>query len=253
MWSRDVRIEAMLFFFFSSRRRHTRFDCDWTDVCSSDLEPPGGGATERIEQRAAARRRMWRDLLLFGEHTWGSPASGSDPDGADTVAQWQYKRRFLDGAAAAADAQVAASLLRIGLSIGGSGGAGRGVFNASSWARGDVGRVPNGAARRLRHEGREWPPVGLPHGSALGVGRDVPAPGYLALTGSERAANPPRDEGATLEAQAGGFHVVLDPASGAIRSLTTGDGAERVRPSQWSGLNQLVYVQGGAHSALWTG
>src|SRR5688572_31460556 len=28
-------------FFFSSRRRHTRFDCDWSsDVCSSDL--PGG-------------------------------------------------------------------------------------------------------------------------------------------------------------------------------------------------------------------
>src|SRR6266853_5931643 len=28
------------FFFFSSRRRHTRFDCDWSsDVCSSDLDP----------------------------------------------------------------------------------------------------------------------------------------------------------------------------------------------------------------------
>src|SRR2546430_13466558 len=28
-------------FFFSSRRRHTRFDCDWSsDVCSSDLAPP---------------------------------------------------------------------------------------------------------------------------------------------------------------------------------------------------------------------
>src|SRR2546430_15733786 len=27
-----------LIFFFSSRRRHTRFDCDWSsDVCSSDL------------------------------------------------------------------------------------------------------------------------------------------------------------------------------------------------------------------------
>src|SRR5205085_7923708 len=26
-------------FFFSSRRRHTRFDCDWSsDVCSSDLQ-----------------------------------------------------------------------------------------------------------------------------------------------------------------------------------------------------------------------
>src|SRR6266478_5742995 len=29
---------SMSFFFFSSRRRHTRFDCDWSsDVCSSDL------------------------------------------------------------------------------------------------------------------------------------------------------------------------------------------------------------------------
>src|SRR6266853_2382918 len=29
----------MILFFFSSRRRHTRFDCDWSsDVCSSDLD-----------------------------------------------------------------------------------------------------------------------------------------------------------------------------------------------------------------------
>src|SRR2546430_672828 len=28
----------LFYFFFSSRRRHTRFDCDWSsDVCSSDL------------------------------------------------------------------------------------------------------------------------------------------------------------------------------------------------------------------------
>src|SRR5688572_31761448 len=31
-----------MFFFFSSRRRHTRFDCDWSsDVCSSDLGGDG--------------------------------------------------------------------------------------------------------------------------------------------------------------------------------------------------------------------
>src|SRR2546427_775800 len=30
---------AFIVFFFSSRRRHTRFDCDWSsDVCSSDLQ-----------------------------------------------------------------------------------------------------------------------------------------------------------------------------------------------------------------------
>src|SRR5207237_5927094 len=30
-----------IYFFFSSRRRHTRFKCDWSsDVCSSDLKGP---------------------------------------------------------------------------------------------------------------------------------------------------------------------------------------------------------------------
>src|SRR2546430_13335863 len=34
----DSRVILTLIFFFSSRRRHTRFDCDWSsDVCSSDL------------------------------------------------------------------------------------------------------------------------------------------------------------------------------------------------------------------------
>src|SRR2546430_4080467 len=34
---RSCRSSRVLFF-FSSRRRHTRFDCDWSsDVCSSDL------------------------------------------------------------------------------------------------------------------------------------------------------------------------------------------------------------------------
>src|SRR5256885_17035294 len=32
-----MRSAPVYIFFFSSRRRHTRFDCDWRDVCSSDL------------------------------------------------------------------------------------------------------------------------------------------------------------------------------------------------------------------------
>src|SRR5688572_15907218 len=36
-------IVIFVFFFFSSRRRHTRFDCDWSsDVCSSDLRFEAG-------------------------------------------------------------------------------------------------------------------------------------------------------------------------------------------------------------------
>src|SRR2546427_10779489 len=50
----------LLVFFFSSRRRHTRFDCDWSsDVCSSDLVRRLGSATVEAleaEMRVIARR-----------------------------------------------------------------------------------------------------------------------------------------------------------------------------------------------------
>src|SRR2546427_1280713 len=43
-----------VFFFFSSRRRHTRFDCDWSsDVCSSDL------TSFAVTRRTGASR--WRN------------------------------------------------------------------------------------------------------------------------------------------------------------------------------------------------
>src|SRR5438034_9777262 len=41
-----------MFFFFSSRRRHTRSLCDWSsDVCSSDLEPAVAVREQRRGQR----------------------------------------------------------------------------------------------------------------------------------------------------------------------------------------------------------
>src|SRR5438445_11111632 len=63
-------------FFFSSRRRHTRYWRDWSsDVCSSDLERAVGGgqrgldplaevaADARRELRAAGRRASAEDWL----------------------------------------------------------------------------------------------------------------------------------------------------------------------------------------------
>src|SRR2546430_15186267 len=54
-------VHEIYVFFFSSRRRHTIFDCDWSsDVCSSDLwrGGPGGdaGARARAAGPGAARR-----------------------------------------------------------------------------------------------------------------------------------------------------------------------------------------------------
>ena len=213
-------------------------------------EPRDAGGVSRSAARAAERRAAWRDLLLFGEHTWGADSSVADPDSRNTFLQWQYKRWLLGGAAAAIDQQVAQGLLRIGR--GTQLGPGRIVFNASTWQRSDVALVPGGAGKRLTGPSGDLAAVDLPDGSALVVVRDAPAMGYLRLTEADRPPAPPVDEGETLEASAGTMQVALDPESGAIRSLTGPDGRERVNPKVWAGLNQFLYASGGAASALWT-
>src|SRR2546430_3984830 len=50
------------FFFFSSRRRHTRFDCDWSsDVCSSDLDAIVADGAVALEGGTGAAR-PWESL-----------------------------------------------------------------------------------------------------------------------------------------------------------------------------------------------
>src|SRR5207237_3024125 len=62
------------FFFFSSRRRHTRFKCDWSsDVCSSDLSSPardlyrrtGEDPTKLRPSSEALLRRVLRGEALY--------------------------------------------------------------------------------------------------------------------------------------------------------------------------------------------
>lgn len=214
------------------------------------VDPPGAARADRLRARAEERSQMWRDLLLFGEHTWGAAQSVSAPDALQTVEQWAYKRRFVEGAAAAARSQLDAALERIGRAT--NVGPGRLAFNAANWTRTDVVRIPGGAGTAFASGAHTFPAVDLEDGAALVVLRDVPPLGYLALTTSTRAPAPTIDDGDALEATAGGLRVRLDPQTGAIASLSGPDGAERVNASRWPGLNQLLHVTGGERSALWT-
>src|SRR2546430_9568633 len=72
LWTGDAKGEPLIansymvcrvfFVFFSSRRRHTRFDCDWSsDVCSSDLT-----STPFFDIVARARASSgWTSALLY--------------------------------------------------------------------------------------------------------------------------------------------------------------------------------------------
>src|SRR5256885_557580 len=62
-----ILVVGYAIFFFSSRRRHTRLQGDWSsDVCSSDLTDHGWctddrRAHERAERNAMQHRFAWRD------------------------------------------------------------------------------------------------------------------------------------------------------------------------------------------------
>src|SRR5256885_9706994 len=67
------------FFFFSSRRRHTRLQGDWSsDVCSSDLAIAAIGLPARLEHTGQADGGYGVRQLRARAH--GAPARGGDPE-----------------------------------------------------------------------------------------------------------------------------------------------------------------------------
>src|SRR2546430_13102847 len=68
----------LIFFFFSSRRRHTRFDCDWSsDVCSSDLLDAW-----RTIQRSHAVANGWY-VAAVNRVGQERPSDGGDGEGIE--------------------------------------------------------------------------------------------------------------------------------------------------------------------------
>src|SRR5690606_40983860 len=64
-------------FFFSSRRRHTRFSRDWSsDVCSSDLLPRVVGISQAMEWVATGRVFDAEEALAGGLVSRIEPADG---------------------------------------------------------------------------------------------------------------------------------------------------------------------------------
>src|SRR5690606_17811973 len=116
-------------FFFSSRRRHTRFSRDWSsDVCSSDLRDPGGHEASRRSRAEPWRSGplakptrpvcvpVWAATRNEGRRggprrraTWTSPRAGAAVRAARTArrgAETEPKRRRRATGGRAASASV---------------------------------------------------------------------------------------------------------------------------------------------------
>src|SRR3989442_9181624 len=102
-----MRYGSVCFFFFSSRRRHTRCGRDWSsDVCSSDLLllsvcvaalPAAAAAAQGSDSLSVARRIVAATSLAAKEYATGVPARGGR---GLAPAEVDEAKQFLDGARA---------------------------------------------------------------------------------------------------------------------------------------------------------
>src|SRR5205085_6443661 len=90
-------VRMFVLFFFSSRRRHTRFDCDWSsDVCSSDLTVAARfGAFQRAESggngsRSKTSRKAWPNRPVSSARTNAASSTRSEERrvGKECRARW---------------------------------------------------------------------------------------------------------------------------------------------------------------------
>src|SRR5205807_8433586 len=76
----------VVLFFFSSRRRHTRLQGDWSsDVCSSDLIPPAGALNPE--------KHMYEEIFLVVEGR-GTTEVWQEGDAKRHVFEWQKGSMF---------------------------------------------------------------------------------------------------------------------------------------------------------------
>src|SRR5256886_13730804 len=81
MLRRRANTRVWCWLFFSSRRRHTRFDCDWSsDVCSSDLLQLGPASDHQPVDPTRVEAGHRREARRIGIELHDPPAQRLLPD-----------------------------------------------------------------------------------------------------------------------------------------------------------------------------
>ncbi len=188
-------------------------------------------------------RQIWRNCLLYDEHTWGAYCSINEPDNPFTKSQWKVKAQFAVDAAKGANAllnqgtTVLASLVRTV-----DNKPAIMVFNPMSWPRTDILRVKLPAGTSLAEPDVASCPLA---DETLILVKDVPACGYrvLKLATQENPAPAAPAEATAIESRF--YRVEFDPAGGIVSIHDKELDRELVDPKAPYRLNQYVYVAGG--------
>jgi hypothetical protein len=197
---------------------------------------------------------LWRNILLYDEHTWGAYCSISDPDNPFSTEQWRIKAAFAQDADRQSRELLDASLAGLAKLIRTDGPA-LVVFNTTGWDRENAlveVDLPSGAAPGN-------PATGKPLLLAQSLLREgayrahlvvpaIPAWGYVACPLVEGPAVQAvlGEAGETPALENRHFRLTVDAQRGGITSLVDkATGRELVDQNAPYSLGEYLYVSGG--------
>src|SRR6185312_8848713 len=199
--------------------------------------------------RTADVNEVWRNILLYSEHTWGAAASVSDSESELTRKQWDFKRDFAVNAEKLSSGLLADVLRAPGA---GTDAGAIDVVNSASWLRTEVVLVAAAMStvgdRVNEAHGKPVPSQRLTTGELAFLAHEIPAFGSARfhLSGGQPHAPVKRVQFRDGILDNGIVRVSIDAATGNITALTrSGESQNLVDSSQGETLNEYLFLAGG--------
>ena len=205
----------------------------------------------RIQPEAEVLKRLWNNMVLYDEHTWGADRSVSNPKSQETVDQWVIKEGFASDAKKDVDYVLRRGLVALADSIYDPKGTLL-VFNPLSWCRSNLVEVDLDKGLELVDLATnltipyELLSTGPEYRHVRFLAQDVPAVGYKSYALREAKAAPPAPHSTPEEAIENQYYrVVVDPESGAVKSIIDKElNKELINTSSPYRFDQYLYVTG---------
>ena len=205
----------------------------------------------RLRPETEALKRLWNNMVLYDEHTWGDARSVSDPESQETLNQLAVKEAFATDAKRDVELVLRRGLAALADSISDPKGTLL-VFNPLSWRRSNLVEIDLDKGLELldlttnRTVPYEILSTGPSYRHIRFLAQDVPSVGYKAYALKPNSEEPPAPQTTserTIENQY--FRVELDPESGAVKSIFDKElDKELVETASPYRFDQYLYVTG---------
>lgn len=231
-------------------------------IAAEKVWASAGGAGRQARYPIGELNRVWDDVLLYDEHTWGAHNSMTEPTSDFVLRQFAIKAAYATDASALANRLLASGLQRLAGRVKAPDGSLL-VFNPSGRTRTGIveARIPRGSA--VMSDKGILPQQVIESGAldkvtvALRV-EDVPAMGYNTYPVGPQAGNLPGASARVSDnvMENTYYRVTFDKATGGIASIVDREsGRELVDQESDYTLGQAVYAADGgfADHYIWWG